>query len=46
MRHELTNDNSREIADLVLSQPIAPKAKASTLQEAQAKAKQYLESIA
>ena len=45
MRHELTNDNSREIADLVLSQPISTKAKPSTLEEAKAKAKQYLESI-
>lgn len=46
MRHELTNDNSREIADLVLSSPSqTPKAKSSTLEQARIKAKSYLESI-
>jgi hypothetical protein len=48
MRHETANTNSREIADLVLSgsnSPTVTTAKAASLEEARAKAKQYLESI-
>lgn len=48
MRHELTNTNSREIADLVLSSASTSPtttSKAATLSEAKAKAKQYLESM-